>query len=105
MKRLAMISVLALTFTACGADEGPDSGAFLACRQFNDSGRDYVAGVITFTEMRGKMKGIESNASISEEIGIASNARQMLIAATAGDRPEFEAAGLRFIDACAAVAG
>lgn len=105
MRRLAAIAGLAFTLAACSAEQGPDGGAFLACREFNDSGRDYVAGAITFGEMRDKMKGIESNASVSDEVGIASNAREMLVAATAGDQPAFEAAGLRFIDACAAVGG
>lgn len=101
MRRLTAIAALAFTLAACSSSGGnTDGGAFLACREFNDSGRDYVDQAITFDEMRDKMKGIESSASLSEAPGIASNAREMLVTATAGDAVAFEAAGVRFVEAC-----
>jgi hypothetical protein len=86
MKRICVAVVLALALSACGASgDEPDSAAFLACRSFRSMADDVNAGRLAVTELRGKIQGIESNASVSEEPGIARGASDMLAAATASD--------------------
>lgn len=101
MKRhvgLALVGLLALG--ACGGSAEADSGALLACSDFRSAARDSNDGLLTDEELRGKLKDIESNASVSEEPGVASSARAMLAAATAGDVDGLAVAVERMADAC-----
>ena len=100
MKRLAMISVLALAFTACSAEQGPDGGATLACMKFGQVVRDASDGVLTDAELRDKLRDIDSTASVSEEVGIATHGRAMLSAATAGDHDALAESIKSFTAAC-----
>jgi hypothetical protein len=62
-----------------------DASAQLACRHFRNVAADYSAGLLTMTELRGKLQEVNDDASVSQEPGIASSARGMLAAITAGD--------------------
>lgn len=96
-----VLAVSLLLLGACGSD-GADSSAVLACRDFRSVVRDAQAGVLTDTELRDKLKGVEDTASVSEEPGVASSAREMLAAATAGNTEALAAAGDGMAEACRA---
>ncbi len=83
------------------ADE-PDGGAQLACRAFYDLADDYSDGVVAPSELRDRIKGIEDDASVSEEPGVAQAARAMLVAATSGGEAEISAGVLQMDAACSA---
>ena len=97
--------VLALCLLgACSSDSEPTGDqSSLACNHFRNVLGDVQDGVLTDTELREKLKEVESNASIASP-GVQTAARQLLAAATSGSSEEISAAGGKLLAACS-VAG
>ncbi len=97
-KRWLVIAVV--VFAGCGGDDGADGGATLACTDFRDMAGDYRDGVLTASELRDRIAGFEDEAEVSGEPGVASAARDLLAAATAGDESAMADAVTRMNRAC-----
>lgn len=103
MKSICVAAVVVLALSACGASaDEPDGAAFLACRSFRSMAEDVNAGLLTVSELRGKIQGIELNASASDEPGIARGASDMLAAATASDDRSLSESVTSFEASCTA---
>jgi hypothetical protein len=96
---LALGAVLLVVAAACG-DDGADASATLACQHFRNVARDQTDGLLTREELRRKLGEVERDARVSEEPGIASAARDMVAAATAGDDAALADAVTRFGSVC-----
>jgi hypothetical protein len=92
-------AVMLVVAVACG-DDGADASATLACGHFRNVARDQTDGLLTRSELRGKLAEVERDARFSEEPGIARAARDMVAAATAGDDAALAEAVTRFGSAC-----
>lgn len=101
MKRQATAIGVLLLAAACRADSGPDGGATLACSQFSGVARDAADGLLTDDELRSKIQDVESDASVSDEPGVAESARRMLAAVTPPiDPAAYSGAVDDFVAAC-----
>lgn len=98
------VAVVVLVLSACasggGGSRGPDAGAELACTHFRNVADDAAAGILTTSELRGKLQEVYEDASVSEETGIAAQAQRMLAAITEGDMDRFDSAVTAFSNAC-----
>lgn len=94
---------MAAALLGCSGTDRPDtdSAALLACRDFYAVANEYE----TFTpdEFRSRLQDIDRNAKVSDETGIASSSRAMLVAATAGDDGDLIDAINAMNDACHAI--
>lgn len=80
-----------------------DASAELGCGHFRNIMGDVDAGILTDAELRTKFKEVYDTAYVSENPGIAEDARAMLAAITAGDGDPLVAAATAFSAACNAV--
>lgn len=92
VKRAVALVAAVIGLASCsggaGNTGGADSGAQLACSHFRNVATDYNAGVLTASELRDKLKQVDDDAQISGEPGVATAARQLLAASTAGNENE-----------------
>lgn len=79
-------------------DDGPEIAAELACVHFINTMVDARDGILTYAEVREKLREVEVDARTSDEPGIADGARELLAAATAGE--SLQAPTDRLIAAC-----
>lgn len=101
MWKAAGAALAAVAVCGCGGGtDRPDSdaGALLACRSFFQVAEDY--DTFTGDEFRDRLRGIDNDAKVSEEPGVATSARAMIVAATGGTEPELVAAINAMNDAC-----
>jgi len=80
-----------------------DPSADLSCTHFRNVMSDVSAGILTTTELRGKLQEVNDTASVSLDPGIAENAQAMLAASTADNGTAFLTAVAAFSAACKAV--
>ena len=101
---LLLVVVLIVMAVVGGHDKAgatkADGGAYLACSHAAGVFDDWQHGLLTPGELRDKTKEIYSDASVSTEPGIASNAQAMLAAATSDDDASYIMAASAFVDAC-----
>lgn len=103
VKRLAIVALLVLA--GCSPSSGGSSGdasANLACTHFRDVASDAANGLLTDTELRGKLQEVYGDAKYSDSPGIASGAQRMLRDVTNGDSADMNQAIPAFGDACTA---
>jgi len=99
MRRVAVV-ILMLALAACTeGDTAGRSDSSLACDHFRNIAGDIADGVLTDSEIRSKLREVESNASIATP-AIQSAARRMLAAATQGDTPGLTSAAQDMGAAC-----
>ncbi len=96
-RQIGALVVATWALAAC-SQQGADSGATLACRTFRQVAADYET--LTANELRDRLRDVDGNAQISEETGIATSARAMLVAATSGTEQELVAAVTSMNSAC-----
>lgn len=79
-----LIAGLLVASAACGDDSNdePDSGAKLACGDFRATAQDQTDGLLTAGELRSEIQGVQDNARLSEEPGVADAGRDLLAAVT-----------------------
>lgn len=97
------MAILFFVLVACGEpaseEESAQRGSRLACDHFRNVMADVSDGVLTPTELRGKLQEVEDNASIATaEVQVASTA--MLRAATQDSGDEFVGAVAEMDQAC-----
>ena len=80
-----------------------DFGAQLSCQDFHSLLSDIKAGIVADSELRGKFKGIYSEAQGSSNMEIISDAQAMLAADTSNDSAAMATASGAFLTACATV--
>lgn len=99
------MAILFVLLVACGEPtseaETAQRGSRLACDHFRNVMADVRDGVLTPTELRGKLQEVEDNASIATtQVQVASTA--MLRAATQDSEDEFVGAVSEMDQACTA---
>lgn len=97
--------MVALTFVgsllvACSDSEAGDQSAEMACDNFRVLAGDVQDNQLTTDEMRSAMQEVEGQASRSDDEGLASSAREMVAAITAGDDDRLAAAVADVDEAC-----
>ena len=88
MRRWWVASAAVLALVGCTSSNGngdADGSASLACQHFRNVAADYSDEILTMDELRDKLKEVDGDAQYSTEPGVASSARAMLAAITAGD--------------------
>jgi len=111
-RRRTIFLVVILAFIAAGVIgavvAGPtksavDAGAQMSCQHFRNVMSDISNGLLTDTEAHAKFQQIYSDARVSTNTGIASNAQVMLSADVSGNSNALNAAMVNFSNSCAAV--
>lgn len=99
----AFLAIIAVGLLAIGwvflrpANED-DAGAVLACRALRETAADYET--LTRDELRGRLRGIDRHARVSDESEVREASREMLVAVTDGDDVALGVAVQRMDRAC-----
>lgn len=84
MRRTRVIGVaaVAVALAGCGGGDEADAGATLACRGFRQVATDYEK--LTRSELRDRLSDVDDDAQLSDEPGVATSARALVVALTSG---------------------
>lgn len=89
--------------TNTSSSGGSDNATGASCEHFRNIVGDISKGILSDTEIRGKMQEVYDTASISLDPGIPDGAQALLAAATAGDPAAMATAISAFSTSCSNV--
>lgn len=99
-----LLGVLIVVALVQGGGEGGnigDSSARQACGHFRNIAGDAADGTLGSDQLLPKIREVNSSASVSDELGVKTAARNLLAAVTAGDDAQGEVAAMS--QACSAI--